>query len=48
MQIIEAREKTNDKEYFRTIVETNPLLIEWANEDIRNKRNKKNKNQKLN
>ena len=33
--VIEAREKTNDKEYFKAVVETNPLLIEWANEEIR-------------
>ena len=31
-EVIEAREKTNDREYYFNIVETMPLLIEWANE----------------
>ncbi len=34
-EVIEAREKTNDKAYFSKIVETNPTLIEWANDEIR-------------
>ena len=34
-EVIEAREKTNDKEYFSKIIEKYPTLIEWANEEIR-------------
>ena len=34
-EVIEAREKSNDREYYFKIVETMPLLIEWANEEIR-------------
>ncbi len=34
-EVIEARERTNDKEYFSKIIKTNPTLIEWANEEIR-------------
>ena len=28
-EIIEAREKTDDKDFFAEIVKTMPLLIEW-------------------
>ena len=38
-EVIEAREKTNDKEFFRERVKTMPLLIEWANEEIRDDKN---------
>ena len=34
-EVIEARERTNDKEYFSKVIKTNPTLIEWANEEIR-------------
>ena len=34
-EVIEARENTNDRAYFEKIVETMPLLIEWANDEIR-------------
>ena len=34
-EIIEAREKANDKEYYANVVKLNPLLIEWANDEIR-------------
>ena len=38
-EVIEARNKTNDKEFFRETVKTMPLLIEWANEEIRDDKN---------
>ena len=34
-EIIEAREKTNDRGYFLEVVKEIPSLIEWANDDIR-------------
>ena len=38
-EVIEARERTNDKEYFSKIIKTNPTLIEWANDEIRDDKN---------
>jgi hypothetical protein len=35
-EVIEAREKTNDRAFFLERVRTMPLLIEWANDEIRN------------
>ena len=35
-EVIEAREKTNDREYFSKIVLDNPTLIEWANDEKNN------------
>jgi hypothetical protein len=35
-EVIEAREKINDREFFLERVKTMPLLIEWANDEIRN------------
>ena len=37
--VIEARERTNDKEYFSKIIKTNPTIIEWANDEIRDDKN---------
>ena len=34
-EVIEAREKKDDREYYANIVETYPTLIEWANDEIR-------------
>ena len=33
--VLEAKEHTNDKKYFLEIIKTMPLLIEWANDEIR-------------
>lgn len=35
-EVIEAKEKTNDREYYLEVVKKNPMLIEWANDEIRN------------
>ena len=35
-EILEAQSKSNDLEFFKERVQTMPLLIEWANEDIQN------------
>ena len=34
-EVIEAKEKTNDREFFLNRVKEIPSLIEWANEEIR-------------
>ena len=34
-EVIEVKEKTDDKKYYEEIVKTNPVLIEWANDEIR-------------
>ena len=35
-EVIEARKNKDNKDYFLKIIEEDPLLIEWANADIRN------------
>ena len=39
-EVIEAREKKDDREYYANIVETYPTLIEWANDEIRDDKEK--------
>ena len=34
-EVIEAKQKTNDREFYLERVKTMPLLIEWANDSIR-------------
>ena len=34
-EVIEAREKKDDREFFLNRVKEMPLLIEWANDEIR-------------
>ena len=34
-EVIEARENKNNRDYFKNIVKKNPLLIEWASDEIR-------------
>ena len=38
LEVIEARQKTNDREFFLERVKTMPLLIEWANDEIRDRK----------
>lgn len=35
IEVIEAKEKTNDREFYFERVKQMPTLIEWANEEIR-------------
>lgn len=35
LEVIEARERTNDREFFFERVKEIPTLIEWANDEIR-------------
>ena len=35
IEITKAREKTDDRNYYLEIVSENPMLIEWANAEIR-------------
>ena len=35
-EVLEAQEKKDDLEFFKERVKTMPLLIEWANDEIRN------------
>ena len=35
VEVIEAKEKMNDKDFYFEIVKTMPTLIEWANDEIR-------------
>ena len=35
-EVLEAQARTNDLEFFKERVKTMPLLIEWANDEIRN------------
>ena len=36
IEVLEARKNKDNLEYFSNIVMQNGMLIEWANEDIRN------------
>ena len=38
-EVIEAREHANDKNYYEEIIKTMPLLIEWANDEIKDDKN---------
>ena len=41
VEVVEAKQKTNDRDFYLERVKTMPLLIEWANDKIRDDKDKK-------